>query len=151
MWFASWSHSITAQASKKILNPLTLSWRRPSSYRNQSIDLPSKSMDWFLYDNGLRLERVKCQCSPHIETSHLIFCTKQLTGFYMRAALALIGLLQVIKKDTKTNIIDEHWFNIIVIKIPVSYFFNQFLKLPLIFFRIVCHLPIVIFNSFEQS
>ena len=39
-------------------NTLTLSWRRPSSYRNQSIDLPSKSMDWFLYDNGLRHERV---------------------------------------------------------------------------------------------
>ena len=39
-------------------NTLTLSWRRPSSYRNQSIDLRSKSMDWFLYDNGLRHERV---------------------------------------------------------------------------------------------
>ena len=29
------------------------------SYRNQSSDLPSKSMDCFLYDNGLRHERVK--------------------------------------------------------------------------------------------
>ena len=38
---------------------LTLSWRRPLSYRNQSIDLLSKSMDWFLHDNGLRHERVK--------------------------------------------------------------------------------------------
>ena len=28
------------------------------SYRNQSIDLLGKSMDWFLYDNGLRHERV---------------------------------------------------------------------------------------------
>ena len=37
---------------------LTLSWRRPLSYRNQSIDLLHKSMDWFLYDNGLRHERV---------------------------------------------------------------------------------------------
>ena len=26
--------------------------------RNQSIDLQSKSIDWFLYDNDLRLERV---------------------------------------------------------------------------------------------
>ena len=34
---------------------LTLSWRKPISYRNQSIDLLSKSMDWFLYDNGLRV------------------------------------------------------------------------------------------------
>ena len=38
---------------------LTLSWRRPLSYRNQSIDLQSKSVYWFLYDNGLRHERVK--------------------------------------------------------------------------------------------
>ena len=38
---------------------LTLSRRKPLSYRNQSIDLLCKSMDWFLYDNGLRLERVK--------------------------------------------------------------------------------------------
>ena len=38
---------------------LTLSRRRPLSYRNQSINLQSKSMDWFLYDNGLCLERVK--------------------------------------------------------------------------------------------
>ena len=34
-------------------------WRRPFSYRNQSIYLLRKSMDWFLYDNGLRHERVK--------------------------------------------------------------------------------------------
>ena len=38
---------------------LTLSWRSPISYRNQSIDLLCKSMDWFLYDIGLRRERVK--------------------------------------------------------------------------------------------
>ena len=39
--------------------PLTLSWRKPLSYRNQSINLLRKSMDWFLYDNGLRHERFK--------------------------------------------------------------------------------------------
>ena len=38
---------------------LTLSWRRPISYKNQSIDLRSKSMDWFLYDNGLCHKRIK--------------------------------------------------------------------------------------------
>ena len=38
---------------------LTLSRRRPISHRNQSIDLLCKSMDWFLYDIGLRRERVK--------------------------------------------------------------------------------------------
>ena len=38
---------------------LTLSGRRPLSYGNQLIDLLRKSMDWFLYDNGLRHERIK--------------------------------------------------------------------------------------------
>ena len=38
---------------------LTLSWRRPLSYRIKSIDLLFKSMDCFLYDNSLRHERVK--------------------------------------------------------------------------------------------
>ena len=37
----------------------TLSWRRPLLYRNQSIDLLHKSIYWFLYDNGLRHERIK--------------------------------------------------------------------------------------------
>ena len=38
---------------------LTLLWRRPLSYRNQSIDLQSKSIDWFPHDSGLRHEIVK--------------------------------------------------------------------------------------------
>ena len=51
-----------SRETKKVLclsdsGHLTLSWRRPLSYRNQSIDLRSKSVDWFLYDNGLRHER----------------------------------------------------------------------------------------------
>ena len=41
------------------LTCLTLSWRRSLSYRNQFIDLQNKSMDWFLYDIGLRHERGK--------------------------------------------------------------------------------------------
>ena len=53
----SWAKDATVW---EIFSPLTLSWRRPISYRNQSIDLWSKSMDWFLYDIGLRHdERVK--------------------------------------------------------------------------------------------
>ena len=38
---------------------LTPLWRRSLSYRNQSIDLQSKWMDWFLYDRNLRHKRVK--------------------------------------------------------------------------------------------
>ena len=46
-------------SKKEQIGYLTLSRRRPISYRNQSIDLQSKSIDWFLYDIGLRRERVK--------------------------------------------------------------------------------------------
>ena len=38
---------------------LTLLCRKPLSYKNQSIDLESKSIDWFLYDTNLSHERVK--------------------------------------------------------------------------------------------
>ena len=46
---------------------LTLSWRRLLSYRNQSIDLLRKSVNWFLYDSGLRHERIKLEecCKGH--------------------------------------------------------------------------------------
>ena len=46
---------------------LTLSWWRTLSYRNQSIDLPCKSRDWFLYDGALRHERVN-------KNNFFIFC-----------------------------------------------------------------------------
>ena len=38
---------------------LRCSWQTSLWNRNQSIDLKSKSMDWFLYDRNLRNERVK--------------------------------------------------------------------------------------------
>ena len=45
---------------------LTFSWRRSLSYENQSIDLRTKSMDWFLYDNGFRHERANDQISQKV-------------------------------------------------------------------------------------
>ena len=48
------------------LKCLTLSWLRPLSYRNQFIDLQRKSVDWFLYDNGLRHERVNLSLKGRI-------------------------------------------------------------------------------------
>ena len=42
------------------------------SYRNQSTDLLCKSMDWFLYDNGPRHERVKLQ------KLHKFWCVERL-------------------------------------------------------------------------
>ena len=65
---------------------LTLSWRWPLPCRNQSIGLQSKSMDWFLYDNGHRHERVKIYwlvfcatfwyCLPPVFLFHFIFMFK---------------------------------------------------------------------------
>ena len=52
--FATWNMS---HAESSLIR-LTLSWRRLLSYRNQSIDLLRKSIDWFLYDNGLGHYRV---------------------------------------------------------------------------------------------
>ena len=43
---------------KKLLQ-LTPSWWRSLLYRNQSIDLHGKSMDWLLYNSDFRHERVK--------------------------------------------------------------------------------------------
>ena len=40
------------------MSRLTLSRRRPLSYRNESIDLLCKLMDWFLCENGPRHEKV---------------------------------------------------------------------------------------------
>ena len=60
---------------KNIVN-LTLSWRRPLSYRNQSIDFLRKIIVWFLYDNSLRHEKVKrmrgYNCSFIIENGSFI-------------------------------------------------------------------------------
>ena len=51
--------SISSTSIWNIGSQLTLSRRRPILHRNQSTDLQSKSMDWFLYDIGLRHERLK--------------------------------------------------------------------------------------------
>ena len=46
---------------------LTNSWQRSLFYRNQSIDLQNKSMDWCLYDKDLRHERDNF----HIKTKYI--------------------------------------------------------------------------------
>ena len=46
------------------IKALTLSLQMFLSYRNQSIDLRSKSIDWNLYDKGLRHERVNQHLYP---------------------------------------------------------------------------------------
>ena len=59
---------------------LALSWRRPL-YRNQSIDLASKSLDWFLYDNGLRHERVK-ENIVFVKLSETLFGSDMLASIF---------------------------------------------------------------------
>ena len=59
-----------------ILWLLILSWQSSLSYRNQFIDLLWKSMGWFLYDNGLRHERVKIILKKiHFVRPHFYFCS----------------------------------------------------------------------------
>ena len=41
----------------------------------------------------MRFWPIKCRCCPDIETSQLICCANQLTGFYTSATLALNGLI----------------------------------------------------------
>ena len=64
MYFISWHQFLWVtllciSVSCCPMHRLTLSWRRPITYRNQPIDLQSKSMDWFLYDIGLCHEKIK--------------------------------------------------------------------------------------------
>ena len=65
---------------------LILSRRRRLSYRNQSIDLQKKSMDWFLYDNGLRHERVKeliwCTNDPNVHIHIFRKCWSLILGCF---------------------------------------------------------------------
>ena len=59
--------------SVPVQKSLTLSWRRPISYRKQSTDLLRKSMDWFLYDISLRHERVNKVRNDHGNTQRWEF------------------------------------------------------------------------------
>ena len=62
------------------------------SYRNQSIDLLFKSIDWFLYDRNLRHERVKLLhvleqdrgVIRSLQTSVIILLTKIVTNINLK-------------------------------------------------------------------
>ena len=53
---------------KKCFNPFMT---EALSYRNQSIDLLCKSMDWFLYDRGLRQEIDRSSRHPEVKKNDL--------------------------------------------------------------------------------
>ena len=47
-----------------------------------------------IHGRVLNMPPIKCQCCPHIETSQLICCANQVTGFYMRATFVFNLLRQ---------------------------------------------------------
>ena len=59
-----WLSPTERKRFRQRLTSLTLSWQSSLSYRNESIDLLMKSMDWFLYDMDLRHESVKSKKLP---------------------------------------------------------------------------------------
>ena len=81
---------------------LTLSWPRSLSYRNKSIDLQSKSLNWFLYDRDLRHERVNAgkrleKLQKNVINNKDVFktqdCANQWTGFYITETSAMKELM----------------------------------------------------------
>ena len=65
-----------------VVDEVTLSLRRPLSYRNQSIDLLCNSMDWFLYNRNLRCNRVnpKMYINSRNKFSHVQYWVELLIG-----------------------------------------------------------------------
>ena len=85
---------------------LTLSWRKPLSYRNQFIDLQSKSMNWFLYDNGLRHERVKQTSqtiSDYKRMSNIIYTANFYDSFKVTTNQAAIVITSDCEGLRRTN------------------------------------------------
>ena len=93
----------------KVTNALTLSWRRLLSYKNQSIDLLRKSVDWFLYDNGLRHERVKGKVDISLTflKGYTILEAYTTTKIYHVKWNEFIGL-SIIKKNPTKKHINKH-------------------------------------------
>ena len=77
---------------------LTLSWRRSLSYRNHSIDLLSKSMDWFLCDRDLCRERVKSLMGPYIRlwaASRLVYFSTDTKSWLSSSLQIFLGFSAV--------------------------------------------------------
>ena len=85
---------------------LTFSLWRLLSYRNQSIDLQSKSMDWFLYDNGLRHETVKY--TKKVLWKNFTFCGYCDRCFGKKCSVSCI--FQTIVVIVVMKILEKHWW-----------------------------------------
>ena len=96
---------------------LTLSWRSSLSYRNKSINLHSKSIDWFPYDRDLRHERV------NLSTVKLI-CFQW--GNHKVHALIKSYFQAVVKLPVKETF--SFYERIAIISWLVRFFFADYLK-----------------------
>ena len=81
---------------------------------------------------------IKCQCCPHIETSQLIYTANQLTGFYMRATLALNWL---IFKITRTMWKQMNQLNSKLVKLTLKSFATWMFKTGALLLNTVAHPP----------
>ena len=77
---------------------LTLSWRRFLSYRNHSIDLQCKSMNWFLHDKHICQEELIFLLNYLVQRTsscklpwHLWHCVQSLLNFSSKACRVLIS------------------------------------------------------------
>ena len=70
---------------------LTLSLRRSLSYKNQSLDLQSKSMDWSLYDSDHRHNRTRVVTQKELQLS--VPDRRKFPSFMTRVRLELMIVL----------------------------------------------------------
>ena len=94
--------SIRLKKGISCLFKLNLSWRRPISYRNQFIDLLCKSMDWFLYDIGLRHERVKS-----FSKYFCSYCLKKAISHKKTTVIGIIFNLEKLKRRSRCVDLEE--------------------------------------------
>ena len=77
-FFKHFRKTVSAYVLNRVVNMslflvITLSWQMSLSFRKQSTDLLSKSMDWFLYDKDLRHERDKGKLKFFLT---VVFCSQ---------------------------------------------------------------------------
>ena len=119
---------------------LTLSGRRPISYRKQSIDLLRKSMDLFLHDIGLRHERVNAKWKSFVTYKLILFLTiiKQFyKNYYFYHFQRSVGLVKS-KSITKVLNLGKDIFSQ-VITIFIYIFFCAIKKVEISAFQILVY------------
>ena len=76
------------------LTCLTLSWRRSLSYRNQSIHLLCKSIDWFLYEPATAMRELNDFC--HLSWASMLSSFSPLSIVLWREGFCISALYKLI-------------------------------------------------------